>query len=514
MKTHRLLIKVFVTLALLLWYQPVIAGNAISQAKCDEITSHIPPHASGQQHNQAFHCNRDQEYNLTIALQGTGSGRVSSTPAGIFCETDCNEDYAAATQVVLTAQPYSGSVFSGWSGADCSGSATCNVVLDADTTVTASFALIPPAPLSLVTPYVNESDMREITDFFNAQYEPYPASWGRIHDGLDIYPVADHKAYQAACGGRVRTVYPFEAQVSVVIDCDSRYSIMYNFESQAPNTGQSQLDYMQVVEGQLVAQGDIIGYLYSAENPDRAHVHFSFFDNTTTVCPAPYFTQAAHDSVLNLVAVAHEDVVMCRSGNVLPPPLLAPFYLQSDMAKITAGYSSTYSLSPWDTVHDGFDIYPQGDLKPFQAACSGQVEQVQLNQPDPGADWQVLVTVVCDDYVYDPDQGGYFIPMTTRYLFETMSDSAVHGQHQLDNIAVVPGQVVTAGDLIGFLSTANEYSHLHFAYWQFDRLLFQQLYGISGIPRCPEAHFTAQAGAAMLNLLHVSWPGAALCYQN
>jgi len=92
----------------------------------------------------------------------------------------------------------------------------------------------------LVTPYVNEADMREINDFFNAQYSEAP--WGRIHDGLDIDPLGNLKPFQAACAGRVKKICKFDDQVMLLIDCDSTYTIGYNFEAQAPNTGQAQYD--------------------------------------------------------------------------------------------------------------------------------------------------------------------------------------------------------------------------------------------------------------------------------
>ena len=153
----------------------------------------------------------------------------------------------------------------------------------------------------LVTPYVNETDMREVNDFFNAQYSEAP--WGRIHDGLDIDPDGNLKSFQAACAGRVKKLYKFDDQVMLLIDCDSTYTIGYNFEAQAPNTGQAQHDNILVAEGQLVAQGEVIGHLYSAENPEDAHVHFTLYKNAVPICPAPHFTKTAHDSILNVIAV-------------------------------------------------------------------------------------------------------------------------------------------------------------------------------------------------------------------
>ena len=457
-------------------------------------TLHVHKHHKHKhKHHKGHGCHDKKDYSLTITLDGIGSGRVSSTPTGIFCETDCAEDYAANSQVVLSAQPYS------------------SIALTSDTTITANFALLEPVTFNLVTPYVNESDIREIRDFFNAQYSNIP--WGRIHDGLDIYPKDNLKPFQAACAGRVKKIYKLDEQVTLLIDCDSTYTIEYNFEAQAANTGQIQFDNILITEGQLVAQGEVIGYLYSAENPVRAHVHFTLYNHAVPNCPAPHFTQAAHDSVLNLIAVAHQDVTMCLSGNVSSPSLMTPYFNESDMLKITAGFSSQYSLSPWGHVHDGIDIYPLGDFKRFQAACSGTVDAVTLQQAGVDANWQVEVAIACNEYVFDPDNGGYFSPLTTKYVFETMSNDPIVGQDQLNNITVTLGQSVTQGDTLGYLKAVNENSHVHFALWQFGQSQYQ-IYGVTGIPLCPEAHFTLPANDSMLNLLHVTWPSAGMCYQN
>jgi hypothetical protein len=79
---------------------------------------------------------------LTIAKSGAGSGTVTSSPAGISCGATCSHAYAHGTAVTLTATPAAGSTFAGWSG-PCTGTWNCGVTLNADTTVTAKFSLIP-----------------------------------------------------------------------------------------------------------------------------------------------------------------------------------------------------------------------------------------------------------------------------------------------------------------------------------------------------------------------------------
>jgi len=85
-------------------------------------------------------------YTLTVAKTGTGSGTVTSSPAGINCGVDCSEVYNHGTVVSLTATPAGGSSFIGWSGGGCSGTGACNVTLTSATTVTATFNSPSPEP--------------------------------------------------------------------------------------------------------------------------------------------------------------------------------------------------------------------------------------------------------------------------------------------------------------------------------------------------------------------------------
>jgi hypothetical protein len=78
---------------------------------------------------------------LSVALEGSGAGTVTSSPAGIDCGRsglDCAEAYAVGTMVTLTASP-AAAVFSSWSGA-CAGQGNpCRITMTADQPVTASF---------------------------------------------------------------------------------------------------------------------------------------------------------------------------------------------------------------------------------------------------------------------------------------------------------------------------------------------------------------------------------------
>ncbi len=85
------------------------------------------------------------EFELNVDVQGGGT--VTSSPAGINCEGDCTEDYTEGQTVTLTAIADEGFEFEEWSD-NCSstGATTCQVLMDAPKTVTATFTPLPPPP--------------------------------------------------------------------------------------------------------------------------------------------------------------------------------------------------------------------------------------------------------------------------------------------------------------------------------------------------------------------------------
>jgi Divergent InlB B-repeat domain len=76
---------------------------------------------------------------LKVVLAGTGSGAVTSSPAGIACGSTCSASYDVNTLVTLFATPAAGSRFAGWSGGGCAGTGSCTVKLAQTTQVTARF---------------------------------------------------------------------------------------------------------------------------------------------------------------------------------------------------------------------------------------------------------------------------------------------------------------------------------------------------------------------------------------
>lgn len=87
------------------------------------------------------------------------------------------------------------------------------------------------------------------------------------------------------------------------------------------------------------------------------------------------------------------------------------------------------------------------------------------------------------------------------------------GATQLNNITVSEGQAVSQGNVVGNLYVADERAHVQFGVVQFASSLFSVL-GVPSIPLCPEPHYYEGDRGSILNLLHVAWPNADMCYQN
>lgn len=86
---------------------------------------------------------------LTVAKTGTGLGTVSSSPAGIGCGVDCDQEYEESKEVTLTATTIAGSKFTGWSLGSCSGTGTCKVTMSAAKEVKANFDAKPTFKLTV-----------------------------------------------------------------------------------------------------------------------------------------------------------------------------------------------------------------------------------------------------------------------------------------------------------------------------------------------------------------------------
>jgi hypothetical protein len=75
---------------------------------------------------------------VTVTNVGAASGSVLSSPAGIDCGADCDEDYIDGTMVTLVATPIGPAILAEWTG-DCTGRGACVVAMTASRSVGARF---------------------------------------------------------------------------------------------------------------------------------------------------------------------------------------------------------------------------------------------------------------------------------------------------------------------------------------------------------------------------------------
>lgn len=79
-------------------------------------------------------------FNLSLSVTGGSDGMIVSSPAGISCGATCSAAFTSGTSVALTATANSGHTFTGWgSGCTSISGNTCNVTMNANISVTATF---------------------------------------------------------------------------------------------------------------------------------------------------------------------------------------------------------------------------------------------------------------------------------------------------------------------------------------------------------------------------------------
>ena len=86
-------------------------------------------------------------WQLTVEKLGSGSGVVTSEPAGINCGISCQASYPDGTEIELSASPGGSSLLGGWSGCTANGN-TCSLTITADTEISVTFDSDSPAVLA------------------------------------------------------------------------------------------------------------------------------------------------------------------------------------------------------------------------------------------------------------------------------------------------------------------------------------------------------------------------------
>jgi sugar lactone lactonase YvrE len=86
-----------------------------------------------------------EKFPLEVVIEGPGSGKVTSSPAGIECPAACSAEFFKGVKVTLTAKEDEGSKFASWTGCDANPSPTkCEVSISGPREVKVKFKVETP----------------------------------------------------------------------------------------------------------------------------------------------------------------------------------------------------------------------------------------------------------------------------------------------------------------------------------------------------------------------------------
>ena len=156
-------------------------------------------------------------------------------------------------------------------------------------------------------PYADQSEIAGLLwPFCDSSDCPSPL---QTHDGLDFTPNQNLAVFHAAAPGVVTNVDPYFNpgngywQVNVAVDYayDHTHGLNYAFEPMSASTSDrdAQLAEIDVVVGQAVALGDVIGRLVVVGA--HAHLHFGLFEDWDQVCPEPFMSDAVRTELRDLI---------------------------------------------------------------------------------------------------------------------------------------------------------------------------------------------------------------------
>jgi len=226
--------------------------------------------------------------------------------AGAFSVTDGGVSVAAFYKVKVNATNYQpGAVWPRFHGSNDSNGRK-GIASITDTTV-----------LSMIAPYINESDVSSVNEAYSMDANnPY---WGFVHPGVDFMITKPFIPVQAAVSGTIVN-FAIEKSTGIMgwhagfcIEFNPTYSICYNLESfgNTDEVGQRVTDAVFFKNGDYVEQGQYIANLIYGGS--GSHIDFGIGTAGTRICPEPFFTDEARESVMRLIRIKQPNWPMCDS---------------------------------------------------------------------------------------------------------------------------------------------------------------------------------------------------------
>ncbi|MFX1534466.1 MAG: hypothetical protein ACFFDI_09625 [Promethearchaeota archaeon] len=171
----------------------------------------------------------------------------------------------------------------------------------------------PLPPASIITPFVYEDNVTNVNEAYS---DTENCPWKFVHQGIDFFTF-NNSPFQAVADCNLTEKIKFyntrngQWQVNLWLEYNSDVCFSYAFEPDSANEshGDQQLAMIPHIEGTLLKKGDLLGNLLVVR--DGAHVDWSIFIYGINVCPAPYFTPEAYQSVLNTIKQTNATWEMC-----------------------------------------------------------------------------------------------------------------------------------------------------------------------------------------------------------
>jgi hypothetical protein len=164
-------------------------------------------------------------YRLSAVSAGSGGGSLSSATPGLTCQGgSCSGSLPPGSTAVIQATAASGSSFGGWTGCTVVSGTQCSVRMEADLTVTATFAAAPVPGITLVVPNGGQTwrtgSRQTITWSFTGQ-PGNRVSLELLRGGLKVATIAS----RTALGSTGRGSYPWKVPARLAPGSDYRVRV-------------------------------------------------------------------------------------------------------------------------------------------------------------------------------------------------------------------------------------------------------------------------------------------------
>ncbi|MFH1702231.1 MAG: choice-of-anchor D domain-containing protein [Nitrospirota bacterium] len=326
---------------------------------------------------------------LTVLKAGTGTGTVSSSPAGIDCGTDCKEKYPKGTVVILMATADATSAFTGWTGA-CAGTLPiCAVTMNTNKTVTANFC-------QLITFYI-DADGDGYGDPNNSKKACAKPS-GYVENNTDcndsdsaINPIASEvfDGLDNDCDGEIDEENVYSVFSVVWQDNSSGNNEIY-FKSSIDDGDTWTSKKLSSNKGNsakpaIAADGSYIYVVWQDNTPGNNEIYFKKYDAGSDTWTTKRLTKNAGQSCNPAISVINSDIYVVWEDNT--PKNKEIYFKKSDNGGQTWTANKRLTFNAGKSTIPSIVVNGQNIYVVWQDNTSGNNEIHFMSSIDGGDTW-------------------------------------------------------------------------------------------------------------------------------